>query len=180
METSETKQWIVEALIRLLKRKNYSDITITNITDEALLGRRTFYRHFKSKDEVVELISLQLVDGFADRLLVEKAETFDEIMKTYFTFWEENIELFLLLNKARLLYYIEENIETMIVKVALKVGHVAGDTADAMKIVENHKYEFAYKLAGFWKLTLVWSEEMPRKSASEMSQLIVEFMGVIR
>lgn len=180
METSETKQWIVEALIRLLKRKNYFDITIANITDEALLGRRTFYRHFKSKDEVVELISLQLVDGFVDQLLVEKAETFDEIIRCYFTFWEENIELFLLLKKARLLYYIEENIEALIVKVALKVGHVAGDTADAMKIVEGYKYEFAYKLAGFWKLTLVWSEEMPRKSANEMSRIIVEFMGVIR
>lgn len=49
-----------------------------------------------------------------------------------------------------------------------------------MEIVQEHKYEFAYKLAGFWKLTLVWSDETPRKSPSEMSQIITGFMGIVR
>ncbi|MGG5316101.1 TetR/AcrR family transcriptional regulator [Enterococcus sp. AZ072] len=180
MEIGETKEWIAEAIIRLLKSKSYSDITIANITDEARLGRRTFYRHFKSKDEVIELISLRLIDDFTANLLEKQAASLAEMMECYFEFWEANIDVFLLLKEARLLYCIEENIVDLVLKIALKVGRVPNDLEAAKQIINDHKYEFAYKLAGFWKLTIVWSEETPRKSPTEMSRIITEFMRVVR
>ena len=180
MKTDTTKQWIIDATLNLLKKKSYSDITIGEITNRAKLGRRTFYRHFKSKEEVIEVISLVLIDDFTEKLLEKNAKSFDEIMQCYFEFWELNIENLLLLKKARLLYYIEENIVDLVTRIALRIGHIPNDVENAVQILQNHKYEFAFKLAGFWKLTLVWSDEIPRKTPSEMSQIITEFMGVIR
>ena len=43
------------ALIRLLRRKEYADITVQDILDEADVGRSTFYAHCSSKDQLVRL-----------------------------------------------------------------------------------------------------------------------------
>lgn len=43
------------ALIRLLRRKEYADITVQEILDEANIGRSTFYAHCSGKDRLVRL-----------------------------------------------------------------------------------------------------------------------------
>ena len=55
-EENQTRRWIIEALLELLKHKDYHDITVSQIVDKAKLGRRTFYRYFKTKDEVIEYL----------------------------------------------------------------------------------------------------------------------------
>lgn len=180
MKICETKEWIADVFLQLLKTKDYHDITISNIADKAFLGRRTFYRYFKSKNEVVEFISLKLVDEFTELLLQKQSKSFDEIMQSYFEFWEINIEVFLLLKKSRLLYFLEDNLIDLVTTIALKVGHIPADMENPLGLARDHRYEFGFKLAGFWKVTLIWSEEMPRKSPKEMSQIIREFLNVIR
>lgn len=53
-EDNQTRKRIIESLFELLAKKEYHDITISRIVDKAGLGRRTFYRYFKTKDEVIE------------------------------------------------------------------------------------------------------------------------------
>jgi AcrR family transcriptional regulator len=48
-----TREKLKQAALTLLLEKNYEAITIQNITDEADLGRGTFYIHFKDKEDVV-------------------------------------------------------------------------------------------------------------------------------
>ena len=43
-EENKTRKWIIDALFALLKRRDYRDITINQIVNQAGLGRRTFYR----------------------------------------------------------------------------------------------------------------------------------------
>lgn len=43
------------ALIRLLRHKEYADITVQEILDEANIGRSTFYAHCSGKDQLVRL-----------------------------------------------------------------------------------------------------------------------------
>ncbi len=45
---------ITTSLLFLMKEKNFNTITINDITNHADLTRRTFYAHFKTKDEVIE------------------------------------------------------------------------------------------------------------------------------
>jgi AcrR family transcriptional regulator len=48
------------ALIRLLRRKDYEDITVQEILDEADVRRSTFYAHCSGKDQLLRL-SLRLL-----------------------------------------------------------------------------------------------------------------------
>lgn len=49
-----TRHYIVEALFRLMNEYEYGKISVTDIAEKAGVGRATFYRYFKSKEEVIE------------------------------------------------------------------------------------------------------------------------------
>jgi AcrR family transcriptional regulator len=49
----QTRQLLIQTTLQLVLEKGYDAITIQEITDQADLGRGTFYIHFKDKEEVV-------------------------------------------------------------------------------------------------------------------------------
>lgn len=51
-----TKKLLGDALIALTLEKEYEKITIQEITDRADIGYRTFFRHYSSKDELLQEI----------------------------------------------------------------------------------------------------------------------------
>ena len=48
-----TRHYIVEALFRLMNEYEYEKIAVTDIAKKAGVGRATFYRYFKSKEDVI-------------------------------------------------------------------------------------------------------------------------------
>jgi AcrR family transcriptional regulator len=173
-EGNPTKKRIIESLFTLLVKKDYNNITVSQIIDKAELGRRTFYRHLKTKDDVIGYSTKLLMNDFANTIVHNHAETQEGIIILYFEFWENHIDMLKLLNKAHLLYFIEDNYLQLIFEIALKTGHISNDIneARALREYENHKYAFSIKLGGIWKATIIWSLESPRKSPLEMSRII--------
>ena len=45
---------IADAMFSLMKRKPFQQITVTEICDEANLGRKTFYRKFELREDVID------------------------------------------------------------------------------------------------------------------------------
>lgn len=53
--TSEMmKSYIVDALLILMKQKNYTDITVSEIVKKAGVNRSTYYRHFEAKEDIIK------------------------------------------------------------------------------------------------------------------------------
>ena len=52
-EEDYTKFYIIQALFKLMSEHEYEKISITDVTNRAGVGRCTFYRHFKSKQDVI-------------------------------------------------------------------------------------------------------------------------------
>lgn len=119
IEENQTKLWLINALLEQLERKEYSCITINMIVERAKLGRRTFYRYFKTKDEVIEYITELLMDQFAKFILKNGSSCQEEVALAYFEFWEQYIDVLLLLKKAHLLYFIEDHLTELIIFVSL-------------------------------------------------------------
>ena len=51
--TENLKDRMADALLELLAEKPYSEISVSEITDRADVGRATYYRHFASKKDVL-------------------------------------------------------------------------------------------------------------------------------
>lgn len=179
IEKNQTRLLIINSLLELLEKRSYTSITINMIVDRAALGRRTFYRYFKTKDETMEYITSLLMEQFANTIINIHASGMEAVTIAYFRFWEQYINILLLLKKAHLLYFIEENLEEHIIRVAKRVKHVPDNIPAEMlsAIYEKYKYEFSIKLAGFWKATIIWCEENPRKTPEEMAKLITELFA---
>ena len=58
---SKTKRALHEALVTLIREREYEDISVREILDRANVGRSTFYTHYRDKDEL-------LVDGIHDMI----------------------------------------------------------------------------------------------------------------
>ena len=129
-------------MLDLLKRKEYAGITINMIADNAQLGRRTFYRHFDTKDEAMKYITELLMSEFANHIKSNKAKGFEEILTAYFEFWEQYIDILLLLKKAHLLHFIDDNLPELIMDVAKKIHHIPKVIPLEMVAQHYEKYKF--------------------------------------
>ena len=174
----QSGQCISNALSGLLEQKAYHDITISQIAQKAYIGRRTFYRYFQTKDEVMRYTISLLMDDFADTLRKNHAEDLKGISQSYFAFWENHIDMLLLLQKQHLLYFIEDDMPALIRDVAVKINHIPPETEwnPPPAEMEKYLYMFHFRLAGFWKLTLIWCAEVPRKTPEQMSALLEEIL----
>lgn len=85
---------IAEALFRLMKRKPFLQITVTEICEEADIGRKTFYRNFELREDVID---------FQLDLMLEKYKTeldslsFKQYLHHHFVFVQENKDYFIAL-----------------------------------------------------------------------------------
>lgn len=56
----KTREAIFGAFVRLLSKKNFNQITVGEIIDEADVGRATFYSHFETKDFLLKELCEEL------------------------------------------------------------------------------------------------------------------------
>src|SRR5271154_1628999 len=52
-----SRQMLMESLVRLLTRKEFDDISIQEIADEATLNRSTFYLHYPDKNALLQAMT---------------------------------------------------------------------------------------------------------------------------
>ena len=80
-KAEQSKRAISEAMLRLMKDREYNKITLQNIVDEAGVSRMAFYRNFESKEDVLRY----WLKGVTDRFVVESGISYrDNAPRDYF------------------------------------------------------------------------------------------------
>ena len=68
MSNEGRNQYVVEhitqAMLKLMKNQNFNEISISQICDEAGVGRASFYRNFESKEAVISRYLKKLLDNW--------------------------------------------------------------------------------------------------------------------
>lgn len=94
----KTRQAIFQAFSHLLERKNFANITVQEIIDEANVGRSTFYAHFETKDDLLRAMCTDIFQHvFSDDLVEESNHDFSH---TDYNFEKEI---------THMLYHLQEN-----------------------------------------------------------------------
>lgn len=92
-----TKMVLKESLIKLLKEKPISRITITEICEEADINRATFYAHYSDQYNLLKQIEQELVDDINKYLANYNFHQNDpeslQMMEKIFEYIKENSEL---------------------------------------------------------------------------------------
>lgn len=108
----QSKQWLSEALIELMKTKDYQDISITEIAQKAELSRKTFYHSFKNKEAVINYLCDQLFDQYFQKLVKQEPQIGEEMLNTTFdiflNFWWQQRSIIRLLIQQGLFDHMNE------------------------------------------------------------------------
>ncbi len=101
-----TRHYIVEALFKLMGEYEYEKISVTDIAAKAGVGRATFYRYFKRKEDVIEFYFSHNAKQFIyeQHYYPRCKADYLKIVREVFGKFANNKERFRLLKKARLEY----------------------------------------------------------------------------
>lgn len=78
---------ICNSMFELLKEKNFEDISITELCNKAELARKTFYRNFKSKEDVIKKSIDMMFREFSNEVHIDKDIEAEKLAYEYFKFW---------------------------------------------------------------------------------------------
>jgi len=85
-QIEESKKMISDALLKLLQDKSMDEITVSQITTKAKIGRNTFYNHFQKKEDILDYLMQGYLEGFKDKLGQNANPSVRDIL-----FWRFNI-----------------------------------------------------------------------------------------
>lgn len=94
----QTDDQIIDATLTLLQSQSYDQLAVTEITRKAGVSRMAFYRHFSTKEAVIQAIVMQLTQDF-EKEAVELPLNAEAISRAFFGFVKANgIAIAVLLN----------------------------------------------------------------------------------
>ena len=64
----KSRKYICDAMLMLLKKKKYDDITINDIVNKAGVSRMTFYRQFYDKKEIIRAIIEERTNEYLSKI----------------------------------------------------------------------------------------------------------------
>lgn len=166
----QSKKWLVEALFDLMKEKSYSSISVKEIADKAQLARRTFYRNFNMKEDLLSEYANYLFEDYIESVEELSAVSIKNVLITYFKFWNRHLDELRLLKQNHLFYFIMEQVNLFIPdinKFANIQWHNYNNSVEAEYIV-------LYNIGGLWNVLSNWIDQENKQSPEEMAEIIMK------
>ncbi len=187
MNKSESKYYntailMDEALLILLKKKDFEFITVKEICEKAGVNRSTFYLHYENIGELfteaTELINRRFREGYKkEQLEISLTTTADaylitpEYLLPYLNFVKENKEIFKLIHEKPHLFNNRRAFERMYAEIFTHI-------LDKFGVDEEKKpYVFAFFAQGVLAIVMKWVEGGCVEEADFVMNLIREMVG---
>lgn len=173
--TNQTKQWIFESFIDLVQEHEYNKISISMIMENAQLSRRTFYRFFKSKDDLLQKYFLKLFDGYKEYVSQKSINSFSELIFYFFSFWNQYRSILAAFQKQNLLILAVNIYDSKIIQEYSSVA------------LPWHKYNLSkeqietitrFFVGGLWNVFISWDFNN-KQSIKEITNLVVNSISIM-
>lgn len=107
------KEYILQALLDLMKEKDFKEISITEITKKAGVSRMAYYRNYYYKEDILENYMTELLDKYEkirNKIVEEHPDNKYKLMLYVFEYFQENENFVLCLEKSNLSNIIQNRI----------------------------------------------------------------------
>ncbi len=155
-------KYITEALFNLMKRKDYSSISITEICNKAGTGRMSFYRNFDSKEDIIKKWITNTTDNFLNESDISyKNDTTKDYFIKLFSHLEKYKTEAYLIYKANLFNLLKNEFDKKLINLHQK---------------EYENYKSYFIAGGIFNVYYFWlingSKENPEELANKMVNLL--------
>ena len=153
---SELGEFITIALLQLMQKKNYYQITITEICRKAGVSRMSFYRCFNSKLDVLRKRIADVTDAFvAASGISYRKDSLKKYFATLFRHFLDNREPAALLHRDGLLYIVKDDIDRVFFQTYQDV---------------YEEYKLRFIAGGIFDVYRLWLENGCTESPEEMAE----------
>ena len=159
-----SQELICRAVCALMAELPFGEITVTRICQEAGVGRKTFYRNFQEKEDVVLLMIDHLRAEYEQGLLHIPV---NEAARYHFEFLTRRMDFLLLLYKAGQISMLTERFSVLQSAVMPRWSDDERENA----------YRTAAAVAGTEAVVRLWAERGFRESVDELVQLLDYALG---
>ncbi|MBR3949624.1 MAG: TetR/AcrR family transcriptional regulator [Oscillospiraceae bacterium] len=174
-EYSEERQHRLEqGLLRVMGKKKFEQITVTDLCEELGIPRKSFYRYFDSKEGALYALIDHTLMAF--NLHTTRPEFHDEqtpmqYMAGIFSAWVEQKELLDALEKSGL--------SGLLIQRALEVTKELDTIPDFMQINDRRLREYGtmFTVCGLMSIIVQWHRDGFAKSVEDMAGLTMEMFA---
>lgn len=160
----KSQKWLVQALLTLIQQKPYEEISISELCKEAGVDRRTFYRNFKDKNDVLLFYFSDLQEKYLLALKEMPERTFYTLALVYFEFWNCHLDFFKTAQSDQALNAaLFQTLNTFM--PAIYSG------ADG-SIPKELRYNIAFVVGGFHNALIQWISTGFHETAEEMAAIV--------
>ncbi len=174
-QKEQSARMIEEALLKLMREKSYNQITVSEIAERADIARRTFYRLYKEKDEVLHGYFGRLCKEYQSKSPVLEKYDLLQIAGEYFSFWYQYRDFLMQMHRCgleQLLYYEISQASEEVVRNRI------GDRQ--IEDFSDFRYFADYSAGGFLLLLRRWimegMKESPEQYAGKVSKALMKFI----
>lgn len=147
---------LTATLLELLHNKPIDNISISSLCSMAGVGRASFYRNFKSKEDILRLYIDKLFGGFINNTC-QCDKKLNVLIKLLFTHFEEHSDFYKMLNDRKLIYLLKD-----------VIINIYGAKPEHSKTEAYARAFVAYTLYGWIEL---WFQRGMEETAEELSGL---------
>ena len=146
-----SKKEITDALLSLMQKHPYSEISVKQIVLEAKLERKTFYNNYSSKDDVLDSIIKKSLNEYTEAL----TSSSDGPLEVIFEFCDRNRSLLELLHRNDLLYLVLLKLNTEIPRINALLDREINPFSRLIGDLDPD-YLIAFNIGAVWNVIFKW------------------------
>lgn len=172
--STKIEQWMMDALLALMEEKSYHSIKINEICEQADVARCTFYRYYKTKDELLLRCCETVFNGLWQGMQQHDCHTFYGTATAYFSFWKDHKSFLQLMQKNDMLQFLTGHHDLLMFTIAKKVKPENAEM-EPHDFSPKVRYHYFFGMWGFWGMTQRWIIGGCRESVEELVQYVIAY-----
>ena len=166
-----SRKQITDALLKLMEKYSYEEISVKQIVLETDLVRKTFYRNFSSKDDVLRSHIMSILLDYFE--IVNNAR--GDVLTTIFEFAVKNKKLLMLLDKNDMLYVVLQGMNEFILSVKTKQNQELNPFSKLFEGLDSD-YLISLNTGGIWNVISLWVRRGMTDDPEEVKRTIAQYL----
>jgi len=172
-QSAARQRQLEQGLLQVMLKRQYEEISVSDLCAEIGVPRKAFYRYFSGKDGALfSMIDRALMDfeiHSTSREMFEP-ETPRDYMEQVFVYWTERQELLDALKKS--------NLSGLLIQRALDFSRNLDTIPRFMLITDRRLREYGtmFMVCGLMTMIVQWHDDGFSKSVAEMAELTMQLL----
>ena len=170
-----SKEWIEDAFYSLLQKKDYDSITVSEIAQKAGLSRRTFYRAFESKQDIITYLLVRIFSDYIAALKRLPVKTREHLAVAIVDFVNQHLAFFQCLKRNHL--------DHLLIDFFDKQLAAGRDEIWGGSFCDDEETERVFMMTisiEHYNVIRLWLELHDKKTPEEMAELLSDALALFR